>query len=149
MLGESDTPYMVVVSATTTSDTLSSYSNYGAIVDAAAPGDGIYSTGITGTRAGSGTSFAAPIVAGVVALVLSANPSLTSAQAVQILKDSADDLGAPGMDPQFGSGRVNAYRVVTMAQAYTPPPPPPAPAPHHHHSVSPWWLLLLLLGFIR
>ncbi|WP_260482867.1 S8 family peptidase [Sphingomicrobium flavum] len=55
----------------------------------------------------SGTSFSAPIVSGAVALLKDAFPNLTAAQIVEILFDSADDLGAPGNDNVFGNGRLN------------------------------------------
>jgi serine protease len=60
----------------------------------------------------SGTSMASPHAAGVAALVLSRNPSLTPDQVRAILRASADDLGTPGWDPVFGYGRINARRAV-------------------------------------
>jgi|GEM_PF-6736404 len=60
----------------------------------------------------SGTSMASPHAAGVAALVLSKNPSLTPAQVRAILRSSSQDLGTPGWDPVFGYGRVNARRAV-------------------------------------
>jgi hypothetical protein len=59
----------------------------------------------------------------VAALVISVNPSLTGAQVQNILKQSADDLGAPGWDPSYGYGRVNAYKAVIAASTGSPPPP--------------------------
>src|SRR5439155_16086206 len=72
----------------------------------------------------AGTSFSAPIVAGVAALVISANPGLTGDQVQGILKQSADDLGPAGWDPGYGWGRVNAARAVSMALGGAPPPAP-------------------------
>ena len=61
----------------------------------------------------SGTSLAAPHVAGVAALVIQANAGLlTPAQVRTILEQSADDLGKPGNDDYYGLGRVNAMRAV-------------------------------------
>ncbi|MBI4410663.1 MAG: S8 family serine peptidase, partial [Gemmatimonadetes bacterium] len=60
----------------------------------------------------SGTSMASPHAAGVAALVLGKNPSLSPDQVRQILRASSDDLGTPGWDPVFGYGRVNARRAV-------------------------------------
>lgn len=58
---------------------------------------------------GGGTSFAAPHVAGVVALMMEKSGGSLSPSHVQaILRKSADDLGAPGRDAFFGWGRVNA-----------------------------------------
>ncbi|MFZ1731408.1 MAG: S8 family serine peptidase [Bacteroidota bacterium] len=56
----------------------------------------------------TGTSMAAPIVTGVAALLKSTHPEMTPAEIVTRLKESADDLGTPGPDADFGYGRVNA-----------------------------------------
>jgi len=61
----------------------------------------------------SGTSMASPHATGVAALVTGKNPSLTPDQVRQVLRSSADDKGAPGWDPQYGYGRVNALEAVT------------------------------------
>ncbi len=62
---------------------------------------------------GSGTSFAAPHVCGVAALVIEANGgSMHPDQVRTILEQSADDLGKPGNDDYYGAGRVNALRAV-------------------------------------
>jgi len=63
-------------------------------------------------------------VAGVAALVASANPTLSGEQIVSILELSADDLGATGFDPAFGYGRVNAFRAVSAASAMPGALPP-------------------------
>ena len=60
----------------------------------------------------SGTSMASPHAAGVAALVLSKNPTLTPDQVRAVLRASGVDLGAPGWDPVFGYGRVNARNAV-------------------------------------
>lgn len=60
----------------------------------------------------SGTSMASPHAAGVAALVLGANPGIGVLDVRRILRESADDLGVAGWDPQFGYGRVNARRAV-------------------------------------
>jgi subtilisin family serine protease len=59
----------------------------------------------------SGTSMAAPIVSGVAALL--AGEGMTNTEIVHCLKSSADDLGAPGRDPFYGYGRVNAAAAVS------------------------------------
>lgn len=59
----------------------------------------------------SGTSFAAPVVTGAIALLAQAFPMLTPEQMVLILYKTADDLGAPGIDPTFGQGRLNIGRA--------------------------------------
>lgn len=55
----------------------------------------------------SGTSFSAPYISGAAALLAQAFPNLTGAQIVQLLFDSADDLGATGTDPIYGRGGLN------------------------------------------
>lgn len=60
----------------------------------------------------SGTSMASPHAAGVAALVRGKNPSLSPDDVRRILRESSEDLGAPGWDPVFGHGRVNARRAV-------------------------------------
>ena len=112
-----DDPYIVTVGATDPQDVLYYYSNYGSVLDLVAPGNN--TTTLRGAQygAGGGTSFASPVVAGVAALILSVNPSLTPGQVTDILKESADDLGAAGPDNVYGSGRVNAARAVSAAWA--------------------------------
>lgn len=63
----------------------------------------------------AGTSMAAPHVAGALAVLLGAG--LTPQQAVDRLLTTADDLGMPGRDIQYGSGRINLARAVTGLQA--------------------------------
>ena len=73
-----------------------------------APGENVRTTGLGGGNViANGTSFAAPHVSGGVALLLQLFPSLTPAQAVQILLTSATDLGAAGVDDTFGHGLLN------------------------------------------
>lgn len=105
--------------------------------DVVAPGPWSYSTDIPGvagyngsridpddpgsedyTPTFGGTSSATPKVAGIVALLLSAHPTLTPQQVKQILRDTADDIDAPGFDDKTGAGRVNAYEAV---KAVLPP----------------------------
>ncbi|KZY96491.1 hypothetical protein A3746_10460 [Oleibacter sp. HI0075] len=99
-----------------------SYSNYGNVVDIAAPGggngDGILSTIDSGSqgRAGAayakyqGTSMAAPQVAGVVALLRSANPSLTPQDIEDVLKDTARPF--IGNCDGCGTGLVDAHAAL-------------------------------------
>jgi len=101
------------VSATTENDLLASFSTRGPEVAFCAPGEGITSFlpgGQTATR--SGTSFAAPHVTGTLALILSALPSLSPAQAVDILVGSLIDLGTRGFDSSFGQGLIDAFEAV-------------------------------------
>lgn len=101
---------------------------------------------VDGYSAANGTSFAAPLVSGVAALVLEANPRLHAAQVKEILirsseprgvgygdgytdadLDFEDDLVDGGWDPRWGFGYVDAEEAVRLARATTPRlPPPPA-----------------------
>lgn len=104
---------VVAVSAIDEKNRLAPFSDYGREVELTAPGDKItalFPGGIAGTS--SGTSFAAPHVSGVLALILSAYPQITGAQAVAILETNAVDLGAVGRDNYFGYGLINAAAVM-------------------------------------
>ena len=108
--------WVVAVSATTSSDTLASFSSYGSFVDLSAPGQDITAPWIgSGYVTISGTSFSSPLTAGVAALALSRNPALSNAQIASLLTSNTDDLGAVGYDTFFGSGRLNAAKVVAAA----------------------------------
>ncbi len=63
----------------------------------------------------SGTSYAAPMISGVVALMLSANPDLTPMEINQRLFSSSEDLGDSLWDRYFGHGLINADLAVTYA----------------------------------
>ena len=111
----SDDPYMLTVGASDSSDLLFSWSNRGNNLDVVAPGHVATTARGADYCAGDGTSFAAPIVAGAAALLLSANPDLTPTQVQNILKQSSDDLGASGWDSTYGFGRLNLARALNMA----------------------------------
>ncbi|MFD5825982.1 S8 family serine peptidase [Lentzea sp. NPDC060358] len=113
---------VVSVASITSTNGKSSFSNYGTDkVHVAAPGDSVYST-VPGGRYGSksGTSMASPHVAGVAALLKSANPGATPAQLRQLLGVQADDLsctdsrcsGTTAKNNFFGEGRVDAFAAV-------------------------------------
>jgi subtilisin family serine protease len=94
------------------------FSNSGDQVALAAPGYGVYSSWTDDqTVSFSGTSAAVPFVSGAVATVLSENPQINGTQAVEILTQNADDRGAPGSDPQFGSGILDLNRVESRNQS--------------------------------
>lgn len=115
-IAPSDT--MITVSATDSNDNKTSWSSYGSFVDVAAPGSSIYST-VNGGGYGavSGTSFSSPITAGVVALMMAANPALSPAELEKALYSSALDLGTAGFDKYFGNGRVDAAAAVAASVA--------------------------------
>ena len=92
------------------------FSNYGEYVDAAAPGKKIISTVPNGQyEAWDGTSMATPIVSGIVAMMLSVNPSLTPNEVYEILNTSSNDLLSVGFDVETGYGLVNAVKALEMA----------------------------------
>lgn len=80
-------------------------------------GGGYWDAIISGVANWDGTSMATPHVAGLVALMLKANPNLTPAQVDSILEATALPLGAAGKDTVYGSGRVRAPEAVAAAQA--------------------------------
>lgn len=90
-------------------------------LDFLAPGVNVVSTASGGgTRMDTGTSFAAPLAAGVGALVLSINPDLRAEDVRRILCETCDKIGgvtysAAGHHNDYGFGRVNAYRAVMRA----------------------------------
>ncbi len=110
---------VIAVSGTDSSDGLYVYTNYSSVIEVSAPGVSIYSTYPGGYATMTGTSMSTPHVAGVAALALSQNPSLTNSLLRSLLHVSVDDLGAPGWDEYYGYGRINAYKAVT-----TEPPMP-------------------------
>jgi subtilisin family serine protease len=101
--------YVVGVASTTNWDTRSSFSNYGSYdVWIAAPGEYVISTYPGGTYASeSGTSFSSPIVAGTVALMLSAKSSQNQSQAASSLSHAVK------LTPDLNYGRLDVYQAVS------------------------------------
>ena len=121
--------------ATNNLDEKASFSNHNASVDVTAPGWRIYTTTRSGGYGyGSGTSAATPMVAGVAALILSYDPSLSSSQVEQVIEDNALDLGDPGRDDYYGYGRIDAYS--SLSDLSSAPVEPPGPT-----IISPTWFL--------
>ncbi len=116
---------MIPVSGTNVSDGRYSASSYGSYVAISAPATSIYTTIRTGgyTTGAAGTSFASPIVAGTIAMMMAAKPALTAAQIESALFSTATELGTAGRDIYFGWGRVNAAAAVAAAVAASNPPP--------------------------
>ena len=109
---------VLAVAASGPDDQVTSFSTYGSFVDLAAPGVGItsayYSNRASLARA-SGTSASAPIVTGAAALLLSLRPELSPEALGNLLIDTATDIGAPGRDDNFGTGRLAAYDAALAA----------------------------------
>jgi subtilisin family serine protease len=99
-------PAAITVGATTSTDARASYSNFGSCVDIFAPGSSITSawhTSNMATNTISGTSMASPHVAGVVALIRSAQPTLKPAEVATVLTRSA----TPNKVTSAGTGSPN------------------------------------------
>ena len=125
---------MAVAATTFNSEQRWTLSNYGPWLDISAPGDSIWSTNWIATNPNgfgfkTGTSMAAPHVAGLAALLFSSRPELSSADVRAIIQQTAVDLGAPGWDPYYGWGRINAGAALIASQTWTPYTPTPTPTP--------------------
>ncbi len=112
--------YVVSVAATGPNDVITFNSNRGPWIDISAPGINIYSTkpgGLYGLL--TGTSMAAPMVAGLAALMKSYNPLLTPDQIEHCIKSTADDINFmnPFLVGQMGAGRINAYQAMSCVSA--------------------------------
>ena len=75
----------------------------------------------------NGTSMSAPHVAAVAALVWSYAPDATAAEIRAALAATAEDLGTPGRNNEFGYGLVQAQAAINYLAGTEPPPPPPPP----------------------
>lgn len=80
--------------------------NDGSLINPSDPSSADY------TPSFGGTSSSTPKTAGVAALLLSAKLDLTPGEVKQILRDTAKDIDAPGIDDKTGAGRVDAYKAV-------------------------------------
>ena len=125
---------VIAVASTTTPGSLASYSNFGSGITLSAPGgdfssgsDGIFVLSNYGTTVPTadavmnegGTSFAAPMVAGVVSLMLAVAPNLTAAQVRTLLRSTAKPFpaGSTCDTSRCGTGIVNAVGAVLAAQS--------------------------------
>jgi thermitase len=120
---------VVGVAAVTRTDTHANYSNYNSSVDLCAPGgaatggiNGVYSTYLGNTYTyEAGTSMATPFVAGLTALMMAQYPGWSNDSIVQLMLNSADDLGGAGRDDYYGYGRINANRALTSGRVLPTP----------------------------
>ncbi len=110
------------VGALNSSGNRASFSQYGNGLFISAPGAAILTTDRTGSAGYSsgdyttidGTSFASPYAAGVAALILSVDPTLTVEDVEDIMAQTAVDKGTPGYNTDFGWGFVNAGAAVEV-----------------------------------
>jgi len=110
---------VISVAATDRNDEIANFSNYGVVVDVAAPGVDILSTAPTYTVAlrdleknysvASGTSMACPYVSGLVGLILSRNPDLNPSNIRTILQSSVDAITTKR---RIAFGRINAFKSL-------------------------------------
>jgi subtilisin family serine protease len=112
----------IQVGASDAFDQRAAFSSYGPGLDLLAPGLNIYTTFMTypswagavydGYVAASGTSYAAPFVTGAVGLLAAARPELTDTDFQHLLRETADDVGDPGVDARTGWGRLDLARAL-------------------------------------
>ncbi len=109
---------VIVVGATNQNDSVVSWSTYGDLIDVVAPGDGVRTTADGGGYANvSGTSFSAPIVNGVLAMMMLTAPNQSPDQIEQMMFDNCVDLGSSGEDDYAGHGRPNFFKCMVDADA--------------------------------
>ena len=129
-----DVPRVITVGATNCSDQAASFSSRGPVTwqdvppfndhpyppglvkpDVSAPGVSTKSHNLcSGYSTKSGTSMATPHVAGTVALMVANDPNLLPDDIKLLLEESSIDLGEPGKDNTYGTGRVDAYEAVLL-----------------------------------
>jgi len=111
---------VVAVSATDARDRHWSLSNYGSYIDVAAPGYAIFSTYhdlnnyYDGYSYMSGTSMAAPFVAGLAGLLLSQETNRKPADILKLITSTADKMSGSVDDLYFGHGRINVARALAV-----------------------------------
>ncbi len=114
---------VIAVGASNRNGQKASFSSYGTKLAFVAAGQSIYTTDRTGSNGyGSGdytiidgTSFSSPYAAGVAALILSANPSLSASEVETIMQTTCRDMSTIGYDTLTGWGMLNAEEAVRVA----------------------------------
>lgn len=117
--------HIIIVGASDITNTIAGFSNKagtGQTVYMVAPGDEVTSTYLNNHLGiGGGTSFAAPHVTGAAAILFQMFPSLTAPEVMDILLESATDLGAPGVDDIYGWGLLNIEAAIAPLGAQSLP----------------------------
>lgn len=113
---------VITVTATDRAGQRAGYANWGASVTLAAPGGvrggEVEVTTPAGTSGRTGTSLAAPLVSGVVSLMLGLNPQLTPDEVKRILQDSAAPLPGCAAPESCGAGLLDAGRALNAAKTF-------------------------------
>ncbi len=141
--------YCIAVGATRYDETVSYYSNGGASLDITAPGGDLnvdqngdgYVDGVLQQTFGSsptdfgyyfyqGTSMAAPHVSGVAALLIASGVATSPDQVREALQATAEDHGAPGWDPAYGWGLLDAAAALNYSAVPNSPPVAVAGGPY-------------------
>jgi subtilisin family serine protease len=121
---------VIAVSATDYNDKKATFSNFGPWINVAAPGVDILSLRASGTDMygdgshivgekyylASGTSMAAPHVAGLVGLVISKHFEFMNTQLIQVIRNSTDNIGNAEWNEIFGYGRINMLKALQINQ---------------------------------
>lgn len=125
------TDQVIAVAAHDETNQPATFSQDGSYIDVAAPGVRILSTYLASNYAYmNGTSMAAPHVAGVAALMLSAKPGLSRSELRSALLNGAVDIYQSGRDTRTGYGRIDAARSLAFVNNTAPAPTTTvAPAP--------------------
>lgn len=140
------------------------FSHYNKSIFVVAPGEDSTSLNLESgsVRTASGTSYSAPLVAGLAALLKEAHPEMNTDDFKAILQSSSRDLGDEGYDNEYGYGLIQAPEAIKAAAAYfgtevpdIPDTPDPEPAPRPGQGWNIWdlfnfdWLRELFQNIIR
>lgn len=125
-------PSVLAVGGIRADNTVENRSNFGPEIDVVAPWS-VFTTALGGRyESKEGTSMAAPQAAAVAALVWQKYPEMKPYEIRSLLRQTAQDVGAPGWDPHTGFGLIRADRALTepfLADMYEPNDSRPAAAP--------------------
>ncbi len=112
---------VIAVSATDENREITDFSCYGTENEICAPGEDIYSIEPDNDNLvmSSGTSFAAPLVSGAIALMLSLNENLSIEMIREILHETSTDLGETGKDDLYGFGLLNVSAALEYTLIYS------------------------------